>query len=132
MANLYIECPNIVASMYAQTKLRDVFGFQILREKQKPHFSDRFVVVSPPKYCARTLGMYPKEDDPFDWKSREYHYEKGCKDCDKVRNDKPVICYTPSTIDQDGNETYEKNHKWIPLMDALALIKLTESPAPTN
>lgn len=96
MANLYIECPNIVASMYAQSKLRDVFGFQILREKQKPHFSDRFVVVSPPPAYAK---------------------------------DKPVICYSPPTIDQDGNETYEKDHEWIPMMQALALIKLTESPA---
>ncbi len=48
-ANLYVVCPNIEASMYAQTKLRDRFGFQILKGGNNPHFTDRFVIVSPPK-----------------------------------------------------------------------------------
>jgi hypothetical protein len=91
-ANLYISCPNILASMHAQKKLRDTFGFQILTGKeQNPHFSDRFVVVTPPPQYAK---------------------------------DKPVICYSPPTYDHDMNETWEKDHEWIDMFDALKLISL--------
>lgn len=91
MANLYVSCPNILASEYAQVKLRDVFGFQILNGGKLPHFSDRFVVVSPPPECP---------------------------------NDKPVICYSPPTYDYDMKETWEKEHDWIDIFDALKLISL--------
>lgn len=47
--NLYVQCPNIEASMYAQCKLRDVFGFQILNGNNEPHFTDRFCIVNPPE-----------------------------------------------------------------------------------
>lgn len=42
----YIQCFNILASMYAQKRLNEEFGFKILGGK--PHFSSRFVVVGPP------------------------------------------------------------------------------------
>ena len=48
-AKLYIQCPNIVASQYAQRRLKEAYGFQILRGNGEPHFSDRFVVVTPPE-----------------------------------------------------------------------------------
>lgn len=56
MANLYIQAPNILSSMYGQKKLSDVFGFEILGGKES-HFTDRFVVVSPPEQY--------KEDKPL-------------------------------------------------------------------
>ena len=93
MSNLYVVAPNIVASQYAQRRLKEVFGFQILRGNGEPHFSDRFVIVTPPE---------------------------------RYKDDKPVICYSPPTMDWDGNITYEKNHQWIELIDALKLIAMIE------
>jgi len=130
MANLYISCPNILASEYAQVKLRDTFGFQILTGKeQKPHFSDRFVVVSPPEYifCSFVMSAYRDQTDPNNWKETRKHIEKGCNECKRVADDKPVICYSPPTYDYDMNETWEKNHDWIDLFSTLKLIALTES-----
>ena len=48
---IYVSCPNIEASMYAQIRLRDTFGFQILNEGNEPHFSDRFYVCAPPQWA---------------------------------------------------------------------------------
>lgn len=126
-ANLYISCPNILASMYAQKKLRDTFGFQILTGKeQNPHFSDRFVVVTPPEYifCSFVMMYYKDQTDAYNWKETRKHIDKGCTECKKVTDDKPVICYTPPTFDHDMNETWEKDHDWVDMFDALKLISL--------
>jgi hypothetical protein len=69
MSNLYVSCPNILASQYAQVKLRDTFGFQILTGKeQNPHFSDRFVIVSPP-------SEYPNDKPVICYSPPTYDYD---------------------------------------------------------
>ena len=112
--------------MYAQRKLRDTFGFQILNIGNEPHFTDRFVVVSAPRYCSR---IYYDLSIPENQWLAETHRVK-CEKCKKLETDKPVICSSPPTYDYDMNEVWEKNHEWIDLFTALKLISLTERFSP--
>jgi hypothetical protein len=97
---IFVECPNIVSSMYAQQKLRNNFGFEIFgsdlhgQGKGEPHFTDRFCVCFPP------------EED---------------------RNDKPLILYCNPTHDINGKEVYDKTKEWIGLFPALKLFNFLRS-----
>lgn len=57
----YIQCPNIVASMYSQRKLSEIYGFTFLKSTQTPFESDKFLVLYPPiryqKYVKLKSGM---------------------------------------------------------------------------
>lgn len=65
---LYIYCPNILASQYAQSKLRDIFGFQIIKGGNQPHFSSVFVVINPPCQYSKDKPIICSVADPHDKK----------------------------------------------------------------
>lgn len=78
---IYVKCPDINTSMYMQAKLRDVFGFKILSQGNKPHKTNRFVVTSPPPKYRHHLPLIlekpstsnSKDHIPdFDEEGREY------------------------------------------------------------
>lgn len=117
--NLYVKCPNIEASMYTQVKLRDVFGFQILKQNNDPHFTDRFVVVTPPEHCIYAQQLLEKNNYYF----VDKHMEK-CKECGKYKDDKPVICSYQTTMDRDGTLAPLDDKNWIDMLDAIKLISM--------
>lgn len=110
---LYIKCPNIMASVYCQHKLREVFGFEILGGE--PTRTVGFLVLNPPEGCAMLCSEIAEEEK----RQRGYYYiatakekHKNCPGCLKIKNDKPLIL-DPGT---------GKDIEWIEMFTALALI----------
>ncbi len=66
---LHVKCPNILASMYAQRRLKEEFGYQILGKD--PHYTDKFVIVGPPRgemyKDEKSLIVSGEDSEHEDW-----------------------------------------------------------------
>ena len=114
-----VICPNIMSSVYAQKRLKEVLG---VKPMSSDYFqSQTFTIVFPPCYCCE------------DKERKREHYRFECQTCVSFKGyggcpvhhkkDKPIIC------SDDGKSRIEE---YVSIYDALSFLKMTEHMETNN